>query len=123
VYIVQRAEVESNARSMAVEAKMETIRIPMIELRQAGIRDIVDFLKKASVEFDNPKTPENQRGVNFILNLKEKKETDIPLITFSAKNVTLMEALKAITGAANIQYRIDGALVYIEPKKEPKPKE
>lgn len=123
VYIILKAVGESDSRSMTVEAKMQAIRIPAIELRQVGIRDVMDFLKKSSVEFDDPKTPENQRGVNFILNLHGIKESDVPLVTFSAKDLTLMEALGIITETANMEYRIDGSVVFIEPKKEKKPQE
>ncbi len=51
-------------------AKMQQIRIPEVDFRQANIRDVIDFLHSQSVENDTT-TGEGRKGVNFILKLDE----------------------------------------------------
>ena len=117
VFIVQKPGGEAEARAMTVEARMEAIKIPQIDLRQARIRDAVEFLKKSSIEFDNPQAPQKEKGINLILNLQGMDEAKLALITFSARNISVKDALNALVSAAGLQYRIDGAIVFIEPKK------
>ena len=116
-FIIQKPGDEAEARGMAVESRMQAIKIPQIDLRQARIRDAIDFLRQGSIEFDDPKLPQNQRGINFVLNLQGMDESRFTLITFSAHNVSVQEALNAITSSSSLSCRIDGAVVFIEPKK------
>ena len=57
-------------------SKMEAIRIPEIDFRQANIHDVVNFLQEASVEYDPSDDPNAPKGVNIILNLQAIGETD-----------------------------------------------
>lgn len=120
VFIIQKPGGEAEARVMALEARMHAIKIPQIDLRQAHIRDAVEFIKQASIQFDDPKVPQNERGINFVLNLQGMDERRVALITFSARNISVHEALSALVSAAGLQYRIDGAVVFIEPQQAEK---
>jgi hypothetical protein len=117
VFLIQRPGGETEARGLAVEARMQAIKILQIDLRQSSIRDAIEFIKKRSMEFDNPKMPQNEKGINFVLNLQGMDEKKVALITFSANNISVQDALSAITSSAGLQYRIDGAIVFIEPRK------
>lgn len=97
-----------------VEKKMQEIKIPEIDFRQANIRDVVQFLQDASVQFDKTDAAQGEKGVNMILNLQA---TDAPLVTFNARAISLFEAIKIVTQVANLTYRIDGNVVMIEAKK------
>jgi hypothetical protein len=116
VFILKKPSVDMDTKGLAVEARMQTIKIPLIELRTARIEDAVDFLRKAAVDNDDPRIPENERGINLILNLQGQDPKKIALITFPARNITFIEALKAITSTANLRYRVEGSVVFIEPK-------
>jgi general secretion pathway protein D len=121
--------------------KMEKIIIPEIEFRQANIHDVVEFLNKASVEGDK-ESEQSQRGVNIILNLnpsggapasapaaKPAGESlfEAPAggggggggqsyeITFTARYISLLSALKIITSVAGLKWRVDGNIVMIVP--------
>ncbi len=123
-----------------IRQKLESIRIPEIDFRQANIHDVVDFLQRASVDFDVSDDPEDMKGVNIILNLGQSAQpaaapsndpfaavmqtsagvgSDIPLITFSARYLSLLEALKTVTSVANLKYRIEGSIVMIVPYNYP----
>ena len=130
-------------RSDNILKKMERIVIPEIEFRQANIHDVVDFLNKASVEADKQETDPSRRGINIILNLSPAGSgpaVTAPAaggdglfeaepakggggggggqsyeITFTARYITLLSALKIITQVAGLRYRVDGNIVMIVP--------
>ena len=130
---------ESDER-IRIRKKMEQIRIPEIDFRTANIHDVIDFLQEASVEFDTDPGAGGQRGVNIILNLGQTagsapapKSDDpfaevldgggggggVPLITFSARYISLLEALRIVTEVAYLKYRIEGSVVMIVPHNAP----
>ena len=122
--------------------KMEKIIIDEIEFRQANIHDVVQFLNKASVEGDKQESDPTKKGVNIILNLNPSG-TGAPAapaapagsgdlfgpadggagkpggqqyeITFQARYISLLSALKIITSVAGLRYRVDGNIVMIVP--------
>ena len=123
-------------------SKMEAIRIPEIDFRQANIHDVVNFLQEASVEYDPSDDPNAPKGVNIILNLQAIGETDasapaaeadpfgfgaaepvggggpggdVPLVTFNARYISLLEALRIVTRVTRLEYRVDGSVVMIVP--------
>lgn len=128
-----------------LEEKMKKIVIDEIEFRQANMHDVVDFLTKRSRECDKTTEDETKKGVNIILNLgsgsgggsapAEKKAgaDDVfgapaegdkagggssagePEVTFSARYITLHNALKIITSLKGLKWRIDGDVVMIVP--------
>lgn len=121
--------------------KMESIIIPDIDFRQANINDVIAFLQQQSVE--NDKTGDERKGVNIILNLGAGAAgaaapapardpfaaaiegaglapgAEVPLITFSARYISLMEALKIVAKVANLKYRVEGSVVMIVPHDAP----
>jgi len=121
--------------------KMDKIKIREIDFRQANINDVVTFHQSASVEYDESEASEDKKGVNIILNLgtgagapppsaeptlgaaepasAAASPVDVPLITFSARYISLLEALKIVTSVANLKYRIDDTVVMIVPKNFP----
>jgi len=132
--------IEDKKRSDVI-SKMENIRIPEVDFRQANIRDVVKFLHDQSIEFDPSENPDERKGVNIILKLgaSEKAEAvaEAPdpwgaegdgldagagaaggetFITFSALDITLKEALDIVVDIANLKYLIRGNIVKIMPK-------
>jgi len=124
-----------------IMSKMNRIRLPEIDFRQANIRDVVDFLHQQSVEHDPTDDP--RRGVNLILRLGDDAAPAPPrrrdadpfaadpfgapaaapdapggerLITFSALDVTLKEALDIVVDLSRLKYRIRGSVVMIVPE-------
>ena len=134
---------ENEQRTRIVD-KMTKIRIPEVDFRQANIRDVVDFLHQQSVEFDPSEDPDERKGVNIILKLEEDGggggsapaepldpfaapddafgggkgggAGDETLVTFSALDITLKEALDIVVDVAGLKYRIRGSVIIILPK-------
>ncbi len=128
--------------SQPILDKMRKIIIPEIEFRQANVHDVVDFLNKASREGDKETTDPTQKGVNIILNLNpgQAGASAAPAaaaadpfapaaggaaaggggrnayeITFQARYINLVEALKIITSVSGLKYLVDGNVVMIVP--------
>jgi general secretion pathway protein D len=134
---------EDELQRMAIVAKMGLIRIPEVDFRQANIRDVVNFLFQQSAEFDPDPLPANRKGVNIILKLDSDapggqaapaapadpfsaapaaaggpgggggNET---LVTFSARDITLKEALDIVVDIAGLKYLIRGNVVMVMPR-------
>jgi len=97
-------------------AKMEAITIREIAFREANIHDVVEYLVSTAREGDSTETDPQKKGVNIILKLRE--DSAAKNITFTAKYVTLMEAIKIVTEVANLRYRIEKNVVIIVPADE-----
>ena len=130
---------DKTPREQPILDKMSKIIIPEIEFRQANINDVVEFLNKASVEGDKLETDPTKRGVNIILHLtpagggaaapaKAGGEdalfgapapggtgggASVSDITFTARYISLLSALKIITKVAGLKWQIDGNIVMI----------
>ncbi|EDY18784.1 hypothetical protein CfE428DRAFT_3821 [Chthoniobacter flavus Ellin428] len=126
----------------AIRHKLEQIVIPKLEFREASIREAVDFLKQKSVELDQSSSGE--RGVNIVLKLEPPYDNmpnapaipgvpglDVPglppsqmgnpadaRITVSLSNIPFIEALKYVTGLANLKYKIEPNGISITPMTE-----
>jgi len=103
-----------------IQRKLERIIIPKLEFKEATLREAVDFLKKKSVELDT-QSPFGERGVNIVLKLDENPA--IPgltneqegRITVSLSNVPLVEALRYVTGLANLKFKVEPYGVAVVP--------
>lgn len=123
-------DTEEQRRRAALLKKMNEIVIPEVDLRQANLYDVIEFLHEASVKHDPEK-----RGVSLIMHVGvSPAQTDgddpfaetqadavaeVPLITFKARQITLREALKIVTGIAGLSDRVEGGVVMIAPVCHP----
>ncbi len=145
----ERRPAAEDPRRKAVMEKLTKIEIPEVDFRQANIQDVITFLQSASVEYDTTVPPESKerRGVNMILNLGMPGAptpaaapaaapagaealfgapaegvvgaAEVPLVTFSARYISLLEALKIVCSIANLKWRIEGGVVMIVPFNAP----
>ena len=115
--LTQRAPAQTGANATppspgaSIESKLQAIVLPSIDLSDAKIELVVQFLNMRGAELDPAK-----QGVPIVLKLKGKPADQIPPVTFHGKQVALLDALKAVTLAAGLTYRVDGNLVVIEPE-------
>jgi general secretion pathway protein D len=128
-----------DTQAQAIIKKMAEITIPEIEFRQANIHDVVEFLNKASMEGDKSAGENGPRGINIILKIKGAGAAQpavggdnaggfpggdgagdaaanaggVPPITFTARYISLAEALNIITSVAGLKYRVEGRVVMV----------
>ena len=127
-----------------ITRQLERIVIPKLELKNATLREAVDFLKKKSIELDTA-SPRNERGVNIVLKVESLSSVGVPdepappvtpiagldqappaprptgdpseaRITVSLTNIPLVEALKYVTGLANLKFKVEPYAVTIVPQ-------
>lgn len=119
----------ATAKKRAVQAKLERIVIKELAFREANIEDVIQYLSIQSIELDKD-SANNERGVNVVRKLtrhgavsetEQAAPTNLPPITLTMtlRNVSLMDAIKIITEAAGLEYRIDENGVFIEPARVP----
>jgi general secretion pathway protein D len=126
----------------ATMAKLNRIIIPKIDLRDATVREAVEFLKQRSRELDTSvEEPQEKRGVNIFLKLAAPAAAPAPdmtavppvegaaapppvggsadtRVTLSLTNVPLIEALRYLTELAGLKYKIEPYAVSIVPLTE-----
>jgi general secretion pathway protein D len=113
----------------AIRRKLERIIIPKLEFREATVREAVEFLKEKSAEVDVD-SPAGARGVNIELRLgkgqrspakartapgTDGKNAGEARINVSLTNIPLIEALKYVTGLANLKFKVEPKVVAIVP--------
>ena len=100
--------------------KLDTIIIPALELRDATLREAVDFLKRKGAEMDTTEPEPARRGMSFVLKLDKGDSPPVPeaRITLSLANVTLGEALRAVAAAAKVRCKVEPYAVTLVPLLE-----
>ena len=103
-----------------MRAVLRATVIPEVSFRSANAVDVIEFMRVASKEY-GPSGAKKATGVNFIAKLTPAQRKAIPLITFEAKQLSVLELLNTVTELAGLSYKIEPSWVMIE-KPAPKPK-
>jgi hypothetical protein len=103
----------SHTQDDQIRAAMEHIILPEVDFRCAGIRGAFNYLQQQSQERDPQK-----RGINIVLQLDETPSaTDVtpeePTVTFKARDIGLLEAVKIVTSVAGLKYQVRDGVVWI----------
>lgn len=94
-----------------LQQKLKTIQLKNVDLKNSTLKETVDFLRNSAKENDPAK---ENKGVNFVIRgeIGEKVLSDIVL-----RDVSLENAVKAITMANGLDYRVeDFAVIIFQPK-------
>jgi hypothetical protein len=121
---------EPKSAEQLVYQKLMGIVVPEVVFRPpATLVDFIDFLKAASIEYDDPEIPLNQRGVNFILKLPRvisnvsasaTAKTAVPVVpSIRVRQVTLYETLKLVCDLMGMKFHITGNVVMVVPLSDP----
>jgi hypothetical protein len=93
----------------SIVRKLNNIRFPQVEFRDASVRDVVDILNRRSREMDAEK-----QGVSIIMD-GVAESADMPRITLALSNVPLVEVIKYVTNLANLNFKVEPNRVRIVP--------
>jgi len=104
----------------AISQKLEEIRIPSINFREATVREALDFIKQRSKALDTQEPDENKRGINIVLKLDPSNAAAgaSTRITLALTDVPLGEALRYIATAANLKIKVEPYAVAVVPITE-----
>jgi general secretion pathway protein D len=121
----------------AINNKLNKIIIDRMDLADASIREVVDFLKQKSRQLDNSTDDPKKKGVNIVLKLASPAAAPAPVdgqaaeiptsesgvtedtkISIALKNVPLIEAVRYLTELSGLKYKIEPFAVSIIPITE-----
>jgi len=121
----------------AINNKLNKIILDRIDLEDASIREVVDFLKQKSRQLDTSTEDPKKKGVNIILKLASQgsaptssptteaqeptakpRVTEDTKISIALKNVPLIEAVRYLTELADLKYKIEPFAVSLIPITE-----
>jgi general secretion pathway protein D len=117
--IVEQPAIDTRG-TQSVSRKLEEIRIPSINFRDATVREAIDFIKQRSVALDTEESDPNRKGINIVLKLDPTLAgADAGTrITLALTDVPLGEALRYIATAANLKIKVEPYAVAIVPTNE-----
>lgn len=117
--IVEQPAIDTRG-TQSVSRKLDEIRIPSINFRDATVREAIDFIKQRSIALDTEESDPNRKGINIVLKLDPTLAgADAGTrITLALTDVPLGEALRYIATAANLKIKVEPYAVAIVPTNE-----
>jgi general secretion pathway protein D len=102
----------------SINRKLEEIRIPSINFREATVREALNYIKMRAEALDTQEPDPAKRGINIVLKPDPANQDASTRITLSLTDVPLGEALKYIATAANLKVKIEPYAVAVVPLNE-----
>lgn len=117
--LVKGAEAQAGL-GRSLEAKLRQIVIPRVALDQVSLRDAIEFLRLTSSREDLETVDQQQRGINFTIDLGPEDSPRVQQIEserFDLKlsNVPVLQILKYINELTGTTYVVDEYSVAIRP--------
>ena len=106
--------------------KTNSIKIPVISFEDSSIAEVLEFLRRRSVELDRASGDAERKGVPMVAVDPEGKSVDpqsLRIAKLELREVTLAEAVKQVAAAAGLQHEVkNGTIVFSSrPETEEKP--
>lgn len=105
-------ELEPPKGSDILLEKLGRITIPEMEFRQATIHQIAAFLVQASRDADKDENNPGKKGINIVVSIGN---TQPGAVTCAARSVNLHDAIRIVTAASGLTYRLVGNCVIVVP--------
>ncbi|MDB6134469.1 MAG: type and secretion system protein [Verrucomicrobiales bacterium] len=103
--------VEPTSGSQAITFKLNNITLDRIQFSDAGIEEVITYLKRKSIDADVLETDPARKGVDFIL----KGTTGSKPVTLDLRATKLLDAIKSVCDVAGMRYRLEPNAVIIMP--------
>jgi len=84
----------------SLKRKLETLIVPEVNVREATVGDVVEFLQNQGQTLSEDKSP-----INMVWQAPEEAKT--AKVTLNLRDVPLADALKYVTQSAGLRYRVD----------------
>ena len=97
--------------SQAIIFKLNNITLDRIQFSDASIQEVIDYLRRKSIEADLVETDPNRKGVDFILTSSEGAKP----VTLDLRGSKLINAIKSVCDQAQMRYRFEPNAVVIMP--------
>ena len=100
-----------------IEAHMAKIILPRIAFKPpATVADAIEYFRRASIDFDDSKLPEEQRGFNFSLQAVPDDGSLPTIPTIIEENVNFLDALDIVLSSAGYKFVVQGSMIVVTPK-------
>jgi hypothetical protein len=99
-----------------LKGRLQDVVIPELNVRDAAVTDVIDFLQA-----DAQKRSKNKSPINFVWQAPESSKT--AKVTLNLRQVPLAEMLKYVTESVGLRYRVDAHAVVIYQAVPTAPKE
>jgi general secretion pathway protein D len=111
---------ETGTGRMLMSSKLERIVVPIIDFDGVNIREALDFLRQQSIELDTFELDEENRGINFVLEIggpdsEVASKILATEINLQLKNVPLSEVLRYINEITRTIYVPQDFAVTVRP--------
>jgi hypothetical protein len=98
-----------------MHARLQKTVLPEVNLRDAAVRDVIEFLQREAQQRWPDKSP-----VNFVWLVPA--EAELPPVTLTMREAPLGDVIKYVTQLAGLRYRVDAhAVVIYKPEPNVKP--
>ncbi len=97
--------------SQAIVFKLNNITLDRIQFSDASIQEVIDYLRRKSIEADLVESDPNRKGVDFILTSSEGARP----VTLDLRGSKLINAIKSVCDQAGMRYRFEPNAVVIMP--------
>lgn len=99
---------------VSMRRRLQSTVVPDVSIKNGAVRDVLEFLSEQS-----QKHGKDREAVNFVVFIPE--DAQVPTVTMSLKNATMMELVKYVTALTKLRYYIDAnaVLIYHETMKPP----
>ena len=95
------------------QKKLQTIKLPKVELKQVSFPEALEIIRKQSLLHD-PEEDSEKKGVNFIVKGSAKDDRKF---TIMLTNVSLGDALRYLCDLSGYKFRIQRNSVFFESAK------
>lgn len=102
---------EEPSGSQAIIFKLNNITLDRIQFADASIQEVIDYLRRKSIEADLLESDPNRKGVDFILTSAEGAKP----VTLDLRGSKLINAIKSVCDQAGMRYRFEPNAVVIMP--------
>jgi len=101
--------------STDLQRKIESIIIPEIDFRGAGMYDVMCFFTEYSRKLDTRAVPQADKGIDIVLTIPPSHRGHLPLITFTARKCSVGEALRIVTSVAGLEHDLHDNWIHVHP--------
>ncbi|MGH8048913.1 MAG: M56 family metallopeptidase [Chthoniobacterales bacterium] len=95
-------QTQAVAEPESVEAQATAIRIPEVQLRDATLREALDYLHAKAIEADPRK-----QGVSLVLKLDAEGQSPNGKVTLQLADISLLEAVKYVAAASGMSVSVE----------------
>jgi len=106
---------------VAIEKKLDSIMLPIVQVKDSSLEEVIDFLRIRSKELD-PETDTTKKGLNFVIRKprtgSNEEDPGTKRVTLDLKDVSMRKVFEGICAQTGLQYKVDEFAVTFVPAGE-----